>query len=102
RCIRCRKCRMVLAHNNDIQDHEPGNGQTAFAYRKREGLLQQQQIECANIFIEPLSWIEGKENDTSNKIVCPNPKCGAKLGGYNWSGDQCSCGAWIAPAFSIH
>eukprot|EP01048_Picozoa_sp_COSAG05_P018522 COSAG05_NODE_2724_length_2726_cov_1.567568_2_plen_80_part_00 len=25
-----------------------------------------------------------------------------KLGGYNWAGMQCSCGAWITPALQIH
>ena len=33
------------------------------------------------------------------KIACP--KCSTRVGNYNWSGMQCSCGAWITPAFQV-
>ena len=29
------------------------------------------------------------------------PKCKNELGNYHWSGNQCSCGEWITPAFQI-
>ena len=29
------------------------------------------------------------------------PECTARLGSYTWSGMQCSCGAWVAPAFQV-
>eukprot|EP01052_Picozoa_sp_SAG31_P068706 SAG31_NODE_27515_length_425_cov_0.496933_1_plen_85_part_10 len=37
--------------------------------------------------------------ELKGKLNCP---CGAKLGSYNWSGAQCSCGAWVSPAFQIN
>lgn len=46
-----------------------------------------------------------KVNEWSNtfalfQLLCP--KCNAKLGSFNWYGEQCSCGRWITPAFQIH
>ncbi|PWN24259.1 hypothetical protein BCV69DRAFT_280149 [Microstroma glucosiphilum] len=38
----------------------------------------------------------------SGKLLCPNaPRCGAKLGNWDWAGMQCGCGAWITPAFAV-
>lgn len=43
---------------------------------------------CTSYFTEPLSWmrpqLEGGE--LSGKLVCPNTKCNAKLGTFDWSG----------------
>lgn len=48
-------------------------------------------IRFANVVVaQPLSL----------QIVCP--KCTGRLGSFNWAGNQCSCGAWITPAFLIH
>ena len=33
------------------------------------------------------------------KLICP--KCAVRLGSYTWSGMQCSCGAWVAPAIQV-
>ena len=33
------------------------------------------------------------------KLLCP--KCAVRLGSYTWSGMQCSCGAWVAPAIQV-
>lgn len=33
----------------------------------------------------------------AGKIVCPNKKCGAKLGNYDWAGVCCSCKQWVTP-----
>lgn len=43
---------------------------------------------CTSYFVEPLSWMQPQlENgDITGKIVCPNTKCGAKLGNFDWSG----------------
>ena len=35
------------------------------------------------------------------KLICPNPKCKSRLGSFNWSGSQCSCGSWVVPAVQI-
>ncbi|BGP16539.1 hypothetical protein JCM10213_000549 [Rhodosporidiobolus nylandii] len=58
---------------------------------------------CSSYFVEPLSWM-GPVLETGvlqGKIVCPNQKCGAKLGNFDWAGNQCSCGAWVCPGFAL-
>ncbi|ORZ15769.1 protein-tyrosine phosphatase-like protein [Absidia repens] len=57
---------------------------------------------CSSHFIEPMEWM-GRLQDSGEiqgRIDCP--KCYSKLGAYNWSGEQCSCGRWITPAFMLH
>jgi len=34
-------------------------------------------------------------------LLCPGPKCGTRLGGWNWSGSQCSCGTWVTPSIFL-
>ncbi|KAF6745438.1 dual specificity protein phosphatase 12 [Ephemerocybe angulata] len=38
----------------------------------------------------------------SGKIVCPNQRCKAKLGNYDWAGVGCGCGQWVTPGFCIN
>lgn len=38
-------------------------------------------------------------NTTGGKINCI--KCNSKIGQWSWTGLQCSCGAWVVPAFQI-
>lgn len=45
---------------------------------------------CSSYFVEPLSWM-GPMLDSgilAGKITCPNLKCGAKLGSYDWAGSR--------------
>lgn len=46
-------------------------------------------------FLEP--------GEIAGKITCPNKKCGAKLGNYDWAGVKCGCKEWVVPVrlFSI-
>lgn len=126
--LRCKKCRRALVDSNNILDHEPGPGQQAFEYTKRNAELnvtaapasaKQQPFvpnqrlnpllaaiaatnkQCSSYFIEPMDWIVGlDEGLVEGRVDCPN--CMAKLGQYNWAGAQCSCGRWITPAFMLH
>ena len=119
--------RYVLVNKEHILDHEPGKGQQAFAYTKRNTDLQSITAEapiitptqlnqplnpllaklgtsnknCSSYFIEPMEWIHAlQDGQLEGRVDCPN--CMAKLGQYNWSGAQCSCGRWITPAFMLH
>lgn len=38
-----------------------------------------------------------EKGDLSGKIFCPNKKCNAKLGNYDWAGVCCSCKEWVVP-----
>lgn len=46
-----------------------------------------------------MKWMEPfLENlEMEGKIICPNKKCGAKLGNYDWAGVCCSCKEWVVP-----
>ncbi|ORX40074.1 hypothetical protein BD324DRAFT_616140 [Kockovaella imperatae] len=60
--------------------------------------------KCSGYFVEPLTWMEPilQKGDISGKIVCPNEKCGVKLGNFDWAGVQCGCKEWVTPGFCIH
>lgn len=47
---------------------------------------------CSAYFVEPLSWMSPilESGILAGKIVCPNTKCGAKLGSYDWAGQRTS------------
>ncbi|KIJ36307.1 hypothetical protein M422DRAFT_212249 [Sphaerobolus stellatus SS14] len=59
---------------------------------------------CSGYFVEPMKWMEPflEAGNMAGKITCPNKKCGAKLGSYDWAGVQCSCKEWVIPGFCIH
>ncbi|KAG1454251.1 hypothetical protein G6F56_007368 [Rhizopus delemar] len=132
KALRCRKCRRMLVGSEHVIDHEPGQGQVAFSYFKRNSdinvtttasgtadsevnaslnkvnaslnpllaSLARTNNQCSSYFIEPMQWLDGLIDDIQGRIDCP--KCQCKLGSYNWSGDQCSCGRWITPTFMLH
>ncbi|KAF9653644.1 phosphatases II, partial [Thelephora ganbajun] len=59
---------------------------------------------CSGYFVEAMKWMEPFLGDgkMAGRIICPNKKCGAKLGNYDWAGVRCSCKAWVVPGFCIH
>jgi len=60
--------------------------------------------KCSGYFVEPMKWMEPmlESGELAGKIVCPNKKCGAKIGNYDWAGVCCGCKAWVTPGFCIH
>ncbi|KAG0324810.1 dual specificity phosphatase 12 [Dissophora globulifera] len=117
--LKCKKCRRALVSRESVVSHMPGEGQNAFQYRKRDGTLHISQAiqsdanaassgnivnthsnnACQSYFVEPVEWIQGL-HALEGKVSCP--KCDSKLGTFNWSGEQCSCGTWVTPAFMLH
>ncbi|KAL1519139.1 hypothetical protein AB1Y20_003401 [Prymnesium parvum] len=94
---RCRKCRAMLFTTAVLEVHEKGGGQGAFRWHKRETAKKVADANCESYFLQSdattsLEQVEGK-------ICCS--KCSARIGSYNWSGSQCSCGAWITPAIQV-
>ncbi|KAF9237379.1 hypothetical protein BU15DRAFT_48773 [Melanogaster broomeanus] len=59
--------------------------------------------KCSGYFVEPMKWMEPMlaSGDLAGKIVCPNKKCGAKIGNYDWAGVCCGCKEWVTPSFCI-
>ncbi|KAF5750297.1 dual specificity protein phosphatase 12-like [Tripterygium wilfordii] len=101
---RCKKCRRVVALQENVVDHVPGEGETSFTWHKRRSsnlFNKSDEFECSSIFVEPLKWMTGvEEGALEGKLSCVH--CDARLGYFNWSGIQCSCGSWITPAFQLH
>ncbi|KAH0826671.1 hypothetical protein J3R83DRAFT_5059 [Lanmaoa asiatica] len=60
--------------------------------------------KCSGYFVEPMKWMEPTlaSGELAGKIVCPNKKCGAKIGNYDWAGVCCGCKEWVTPGFCIH
>lgn len=101
---RCKKCRRIVALHENVVSHTPGEGETCFEWHKRKSgnpFKRFDEIECSSIFIEPLKWMTSvEEGALEGKLLCIH--CEARLGYFNWSGIQCSCGSWITPAFQLH
>ncbi|KAN0055457.1 hypothetical protein ACTA71_008569 [Dictyostelium dimigraforme] len=109
----CRKCSKDLFLDFDILDHEQGQGQTSFKWNKRdnttcnksvgakgEQVEDQNKIICTSYFISEIDFaLSQTQSAMEGKLFCPS--CNEKLGSWSWSGEQCSCGAWIAPSFQI-
>ncbi|KAI0281804.1 hypothetical protein BGY98DRAFT_1124374 [Russula aff. rugulosa BPL654] len=60
--------------------------------------------KCSGYFVEPMKWMEFflQDGQLAGKIICPNKKCSAKLGNYDWAGVCCNCKEWVVPGFCIH
>ncbi|GLB42290.1 putative dual specificity phosphatase, catalytic domain [Lyophyllum shimeji] len=60
--------------------------------------------KCSGYFVEPMKWMEPflASGQIAGKIICPNTKCGAKLGNYDWAGVCCGCKEWVTPGFCIN
>lgn len=56
---RCKKCRRVVALQQNVVDHLPGEGETSFQWHKRRSgnPFNKPDDECSSIFVEPLRWM---------------------------------------------
>ncbi|CAL1388316.1 unnamed protein product [Linum trigynum] len=101
---RCKKCRRIVASDDNIVLHERGKGQESFKWKKRSGGTIEKTptaVECSSIFVEPMKWMQTvQEGFVGEKLLCMG--CNARLGSFNWAGMQCNCGAWVNPAFQLH
>lgn len=56
---------------------------------------------CSSYFLEETqSWMDD-DALAEGKIRCPNHKCQARIGSFDWAGSQCSCGTWVTPSIKI-
>ena len=87
----CMVCGYYLFQDHQIEKHYP----TQKDADRRGGKI----LPCSSVFTSsPPSFMdETKILENTVKIACP--KCQGKLGLICWTGSQCSCGAWITPAF---
>jgi len=56
-----------------------------------------QAASCSSWFLQ--SEVTTLLEQVEGKVACP--KCATRIGSYNWSGMQCSCGAWVTPAVQV-
>ncbi|TEB19851.1 hypothetical protein FA13DRAFT_305188 [Coprinellus micaceus] len=122
RRIRCRMCRQQLAGREQILQHgrdavplEPlnesvseegeGEGAARVALDPVEEATKPilTNPACSGYFVEPLKWMDHflQNGETSGKIICPNQRCKAKLGNFDWVGMECGCQEWVIPGFCI-
>lgn len=96
---RCKKCRRMVATQEYVVTHDVGQGERCFLRRKSYH-VDEKEPECACIFVEPMKWMQAvEEGYVSNKLWCMG--CKTRLGSFNWAGMQCTCGAWVIPAFQL-
>ncbi|MCL7034571.1 hypothetical protein MKW94_008634 [Papaver nudicaule] len=98
---RCRKCRRIVAAEENVVTHKPGAGEKCFKWKKRSEETDEPP-RCSSIFVEPMKWMEDlvQEGSIEEKLLCVG--CKGRLGSFNWAGMQCSCGSWVNPAFQLH
>ncbi|KAF0907255.1 hypothetical protein E2562_015758 [Oryza meyeriana var. granulata] len=99
---RCKKCRRIIAVQDNVVSHTPGEGESCFEWqnRRKGGRSYNKEQDCSSLFVEPLKWMTPvEEGALEGKLSCIH--CGARVGYFNWSGIQCNCGSWITPAFQI-
>ncbi|XP_006647122.1 probable inactive dual specificity protein phosphatase-like At4g18593 [Oryza brachyantha] len=96
---RCKRCRTLVATEGYVVTHKVGCGQKSFAMRRKYD-PDEEEPECTCLFVQPLKWMQPfVEGYVSGKIACR--KCNTRLGEFHWAGMQCSCGAWVNPAFKL-
>jgi dual specificity phosphatase 12 len=96
---RCRGCRDVLFTSDNVLPHNSGEGQAAFSWYRRDRSCDVADTACNTLHLEPMTWMGIIGNyEVQGKLKC---SCGQKLGSFHWAGMQCSCGAWVTPAFAV-
>ncbi|KAK2993557.1 hypothetical protein RJ640_021933 [Escallonia rubra] len=104
---RCKKCRRMLASQENVVPHQHGGGwRGASKPVRRSVILDEERPQCSgsSIFVEPLKWMESLE-DVQGYLNCVG--CNARLGFFSWYGLLCDCGAWVGDAadpgaFKLH
>jgi predicted RNA-binding Zn-ribbon protein involved in translation (DUF1610 family) len=99
--FRCRKCRTDLFYDTHVLYHaRKSSGTTAENNDQITSLMNRCVFEY---FVTPLNWM--KIDEHQGKINCP--KCGEKIGHFNWSGNLCQgsehekCTTHVSPWFHI-
>ena len=100
---RCRSCRQMLATSQNVMVDVSLGGE-GFTWRKLKKNMAQSASSSAgsSIFVEPMQWMNGINDEAQGKLYCPNVSCKARLGSFNWSGMQNESSQWITPAFQLH
>uniref|UniRef100_A0A7I4BXR1 protein-tyrosine-phosphatase n=1 Tax=Physcomitrium patens TaxID=3218 RepID=A0A7I4BXR1_PHYPA len=100
----CKKCKRVVACQENVIPHEPVSGESSFRWRRRDVRRwggEHDDPACTSIFVEPMQWMNlDGDGLHEGKLQCLN--CESRLGSFNWAGIPCSCGKRVTPAFQLH
>jgi len=110
--LRCRKCRSLLGTEDYLVPHTPKPARSIDAAvdmsslplpNPEAGALSLSTTACGHLFIQPLSWMRPalETGELEGRLLCPNKRCEALVGRWNWKGLKCSCGVWVTPAFAL-
>ncbi|KAG7348886.1 hypothetical protein IV203_011483 [Nitzschia inconspicua] len=100
----CRMCRTPLLDENHLAE---GHQQNLHTFKRSHSTTtanrHNNKTPCQSLFCDEtvLDWLSDPDgtNDVEGRLRCY--KCSHKLGHWNWSGAQCSCGTWVVPAIQI-
>eukprot|EP01012_Entosiphon_sulcatum_P061533 TRINITY_DN87166_c0_g1_i1.p1 TRINITY_DN87166_c0_g1~~TRINITY_DN87166_c0_g1_i1.p1 ORF type:complete len:150 (+),score=34.18 TRINITY_DN87166_c0_g1_i1:28-477(+) len=95
----CQKCRLRLFATADLKPHGDTDSKPKH-FRGKDYHTGRVFSDCSSYFLEETAFF-GDVSAVQGKVHCPNPRCGLTLGSFNWSGEACSCGRYVTPAFRI-
>lgn len=96
-CWKCKKCRISLFRTSSIIPHD--RDAKIKQFHKKSG-DKKPKVKCSSVFTEPITWMaEIQQGNVKGNLSCP--KCKQKVGHFDWSGMQCSCGKWVSPAIQV-
>lgn len=81
-------------------DHADGDHSLELTEKVVQKDLQAAVISCDQCFVEPMEWM-GPLQGSSGALLCPNKKCQAELGIWDWHGSRCTCGVHVKPCFAL-
>lgn len=81
--------------DNDLQDENENSNQD---FERNQNETTTFSGRSTDFIVSQVSLNEGI---LEGKLMCINYKCRARIGSFNWSGSQCSCGSWVSPAIQI-
>lgn len=70
---RCKKCRRIVASEENIVFHQHGKGELSFKWKKRSGNLREsenQPVDCTSLFVEPMKWMQAGTCTFPSYIFC--------------------------------
>ncbi len=112
--FKCARCRLLLFSSADLEPHDVPKPSRGKPMAPRSSVL------CTSHFLvegaAPPTHAEAEQRGLSaglRRVADPGAahaedggilvcsKCGSKTGAWSWVGLQCSCQAWVCPAFQV-
>jgi dual specificity phosphatase 12 len=56
---RCKKCRRIIAAEDNVISHTPGEGNSSFEWQEKRkgGRTYNKEQDCSSLYVEPLKWM---------------------------------------------